>query len=402
MKPLWRCITISTFVAAPLVLTGCAQVNTARQWWQVWRNPVTDVSPAALSSSKVIIDLQKIAQHHPAWKLAEQLESSPSTNLSLNWSRPQALSSATLISSESTFSSSNANIVDADFAEPEQLLMANEMEVLAAQMTQQQRAAWKQWEDTISVNLQEDRQQIGRAMRVDLRDQIDQTQKNIPEIESPFIPSAEIQREMINLRLKLLQNLALSPEDKESTKQRLDQLNEQWTKQLRQQAQQGAEAQRYWRETVPRQMQETGEAQIQQTLQTLQQQDQTAIDLTINSQQQWLEQDQANNTAFLLQLPLITNQATRTESTFRTPLVSSKTLETRFNPINAPEVKMAGTSKASQAEIIQLKQIALTAAKNAAAQSASRHQWKWSAKNKQQSTKLNDVTAIVLREANFY
>lgn len=401
MKPIWRCITISTFAGASLTLTGCAQVDIARQWWQVWRNPASTTSSTVLSSSKVTIDLQEIAKHHPAWKLAEQLESSPPIGLQLNWSQPQILSAATVALSKSTFTTTNSALINDNFAESEETIVANEMKNFTAQMKQDQQAAWDAWEDNISGELEEDRQQINRAMRVDLNDQIEQTKKNIPEIGSPLTPSAEIQREMINLRLKLLQNIALSPDDKAATRKRLDQLEAQWAQRLREQAQEGAENQQYWRETVPRQMREAGEANIQQTLQTLQQKDQNAINLTIDNQHQWLEQDAANNTAFLLQLPLIADQAVRAKSTFRVPLLSAKSIKTTFDPIKTPAVQTPRTMKASQSEINQLKQIALAAAKRATAQSASKHHWEWTAQKNQQSSVLSDATKTVLREANF-
>jgi len=402
MKPIWRCITISTFAGASLALTGCAQVNIARQWWQVWRNPISTTSPTSQSSSKVTINLQEIAKHHPAWKLAEQLESSPPEALQLDWSQPGNLSEATLVLSKSTFTSANPAIINANFDEPEQTVNADGMEKLTEQMKQEQQSAWEKWKNNISENLQEDRQQIGRAMRVDLNDQIAQTQKNIPEIGLPFTPSAEIQNEMINLRLKLLNNIALSPDDRATTQNRLEQLEAQWTEVLRQQAQQGADQQQYWRETVPRQMREIGNAKIQQTLEVLQQADQKSIDFTINHQQQWLEQDEANNKTLSLHLPLITNQATRAKSTFRTPLLSTKAIKSTFSPIKSPAVQTTMMTKTSQSEIRELKQIALAAAKSAATQSVSRHHWEWSTKKDQQSASFPDATEIVLQEANFH
>mgnify|MGYP001060712180 CR=1 FL=1 len=401
MKPIWRCITISTFAGASVALSGCAQVNTARQWWRVWRNPVSTVSPATLSSSKVTINLQEVARHHPAWKLAEQLESTPPKGLNLNWSQPGNLSETDLVLHKSTFSSASPVMINASFAEPEQTVTASDMEKLAVQMTQEQQSAWEKWKNNISGDLHEDRQQIEQAMQVDLNDQIAQTQKNIPEIGLPFTPSVEIQNEMINLRLKLLNNIALSPDDKAAAQKRLDQLEAEWTKRLRQQAQQGAENQQYWRETVPHQMREAGEAKIQQTLQLLQHGDQKSIDLTIDTQQHLLEQDAANNKTLLLQLPLVTNQAIHAKSTFRAPLLSTTPIKSTFSPLKAPTPQTSLMAKSSPSEISQLKQIALAAAKRAITQSVSKHHWQWLASNNPQSASLPDATKIVLKEANF-
>jgi hypothetical protein len=401
MKLIWRYITISTFAGVLLALTGCAQVNTARQWWNVWRSSVSTSSPATLSSSKVTIDLTKIASQHPAWKLAEQLESSPSTDLRLNWAQQNssiAINSAPL---KSTFSASTPEITTVAFSEPEQKLTASAMETLGAQMTQEQQVAWDKWKKNIDQDLQEDRNQIAQAMRVDLNDQIDQTQKNIPKIGAPLTPPAEIQNEMINLRLKLLNNIALSPEDKAATQKRLDQLETQWTQQLRQQAQEGAEKQQYWRETVPRQMRETGEANIRQTINTLEQQDQKTIDLTINRQQQWLEQDNTQNSIYSLTLPLVNAQATRAKSTFRAPLLSAKSIKANFIFIPTPPIKKTQPATASESEARQLKQVAMEAAKRAARQSAALHHWQWVTTKTKPNSTLPDATNIVLREANF-
>jgi len=400
MKLIWRCIKIGTVTAALLALPGCAQVHTVRQWWNVWRSSVSTSSPATLSSSKVTIDLLKIASRHPAWKLAEQLENSPSTNLKLNWVRPSNIEITSTLP-KSTFTAGNQEAASIDFAEPEQTITASAMENLNTQVTQQQNASWENWKKNIDQNLQEDRRQIAQAMRVDLNDKIDQIQKNIPEIESPLTPPPDIQNEMINLRLKLLNNIALSPDDKAATQKRLDQLEAQWAQKLHEQAQQGAEKQQYWRETVPRQMREAGEANIQQILQTLEQQDQKAIDLTVSRQNQWLQQDNTENSVFSLALPLISPQATRTKSTFRNPVLSVKSIKANSISIPAPAVKNAQPLTASQAEAHQLKQVALEAAKRAARQSATMHHWQWVTLRSQSNSALPDATNIVLREANF-
>jgi len=400
MKPIWRCIKTGAVTGALLALPGCTQVHTVRQWWNVWRSSVSTSSPAAMTSRKVTIDLLKIASLHPAWKLAEQLENSPSTNLKLNWVRSSNIEiSSTLL--KSTFTVGNQEAASIDFAEPEQTITASAMENLNAQMTQQQDASWDKWKKNIDQNLQEDRQQIAQAMRVDLNDRIDQTQKNIPEIGSPLTPPTDVQNEMINLRLKLLNNIALSPDDKAATQKRLDQLEAQWTQQLHQQAQEGAEKQQYWRETVPRQMREAGEAKIQQTIQTLEQQDQKAIDLTINHQQQWLEQDNTRNSLYSLNLPLIGPQATRAKSTFRAPVLSVKSIKANSISIPAPVMENVQPATAPESEARQLKQIAMEAAKHAVRQSAALHHWQWVTAKMKPNSALPDATNIVLREANF-
>jgi len=401
MKLIWRCIKISTFTGALLAFSGCTQVHTARQWWNVWRSSVSTSSPAALSSSKVTIDLTKIASQHPAWKLARQLEKSPSTDLRLNWAQPNNNFEANSISPKSTFTTSNSDITPVNFSEPEQTITASGMETLDAQMIQQQQAFWDEWTKNINKNLQEDHAQIAQAMRVDLNDQIDQTQKSIPKIGAPFTPSAEIQNEMINLRLKLSNNIALSPDDKAATQKRLDQLEAQWTQQLHQQAQEGAEKQQYWRETVPRQIREAGEAKIQQTIQTLEQQDQKAIDLTVNHQQQWLEQDNTRNSLYSLNLPLISPQATRAKSTFRALVLSEKSIKTSTLFLPAPAIQNTQPTAASKIEVHQLEQIAMEAAKRAAIQSAALHHWQWMPAKANSNSALPDATNIVLHEANF-
>jgi hypothetical protein len=400
MKPIWRWTQISTFTAVSLVLSGCAQMNTARQWWHVWRSSVSTSSPATVSSSKVAIDLTKIASQHPAWKLAEQLENSPATELRLNWRQPDKMEASSALP-KSTFTAGTPELTAIDFAEPEQKVTASEMETLDAQMTQQQQTSWDKWEENINQNLQEDREQIAQAMRVDLNDRIDQTQKNIPEIGSPLTPPAEVQNEMINLRLKLLNNIALSPDDKAATQKRLDQLETQWTQQLHQQAQEGADKQQYWRETVPRQMREAGEANIQQTIQTLEQQDRKAIDLTVNHQQQWLEQDNTRNSLYSLNLPLISSQTTRAKSTFRAPVLSVKSIKANSISIPAPAMENMRPATAPESEVRQLKQIAMEAAKRAARQSAALHHWQWTTAKATTHSALPDATNIVLREANF-
>jgi hypothetical protein len=396
-------------MAALSVLSGCAPLNTARQWWQVWRNPLSVAPPANQLSVKVRVDLQEIAKRHPAWKLAEQLESSPPSALKINWTQARAiaitnsyLSKSTFAPlNQSTFASTNSSVINPSFAESVQLVTASNMDALNAQMSKEQQSAWEKWRAQINENLQEDRQQIGRAMRVDLNDRIDQTQKNIPETSAPLTPPTEIQNEMINLRLKLLNNITLSPDDKVATQKRLDQLEAQWTKQLRQQAQQSADKQQYWRETVPRQLRLEGEANIQQTLELLQQKDEKAIDLSINRQQNWLEQDNAQNQEFLLKLPVITNQLSGTKSTFHPPMLLKKSFKSNLVSIPAPTAGNEHPAISSLSEILQLKQVAVKAAANAATQSAARHHWQWTSAQTKDSSTLPDVTQIVLRESNF-
>lgn len=401
MKTIWRCITISTLMGVLSVLTGCEHVNTASQWWHVWRNPSSTSTPATLSSSKVTINLTKIASKHPAWKLAQQMESSPPKEFQLSWLQPGNISEVNPVLAKSTFPENESSIASVDLAEPEKLVTADEMQTLDAQMTQQQQSAWEKWGKNISGNLQEDRKQVSQAMQVDLNDQIDQTKKNIPKSEVPLTPSVDIQNEMINLRLKLLNNITLSADDKAAAQKRLDQLESQWTNQLRRQAQQGADKQQYWRVTVPRQLRQAGEANIQQTLQALQQQDQKTVDLTINKQQQWLEQDNAQNSSFLLQLPSILSQVSRPKSTFHAPVLLVKSITANFKSIPKPMTGNMRPVTTLQSEVLQLKQVAMDAAKRAASQSAARHHWQWTPAKTHNTAALPDATDTVLQEANF-
>jgi hypothetical protein len=342
-----------------------------------------------------------VARQHPAWKLAQQLETSPPATFSLKWIKPGNLNDISQSSAKSTFMPDNSALENISFAEAEQVLTASGMENFETQMTRQQQAAWDEWRKNISRNLQDDRRQIAQTMRVDLNDRIEQTQKNIPAIAAPYTPPAEVQSEMINLRLKLLSNINLPPADKTAAQDRLDQLEAQWNAQLRKQAQEAAEKQQYWRETVPRQMRQAGESDIQQTLQTLEQQDRKAIDLTLGAQRQLLQQDDARDSVFALTLPLVTEHAGTAKSTFRTPVLSAKSVTTSLSSFNMPTAANASPLHTSRLEVHQLKQIAMEAARRAAMQSATSHHWEWEDVNSSQTSPLPDVTAIVLRETNF-
>ena len=206
---------------------------------------------------------------------------------------------------------------------------------------------------------------------------------------------------MINLRLKLLNNISLSPDDKAATQNRLDQLNSQWSEQLRQQAQQGADNQKYWRETVPRQMRQTGEENMQQVLEALKLQDQKAIDLTLNKQQEWLEQDNSQNIVYSLTSPRTISAASRAKSTFHAPVLSVKSSDANSVSIYIPAIKNTKRATASELEVRQLKQVALEAAKRAVQQSTVLHGWHVVSLNAKASAALPDVTNKVLQEANF-
>lgn len=398
---IWRGIKMGMMAGALLALSGCAQIHTVRQWWRVWRNPSSTVPASSPVPQKVTLNLETIARQHPAWKLAQQLETSPPTAFSLKWIKPENQKTISFSSAKSTFMPDNNALENMSFAEAEQVLTASGMENFATEMTRQQQAAWDEWQKNISRNLQEDRRQIGQTMRVDLNDRIEQTQKNIPAIAAPYTPPAEIQSEMINLRLKLLSNINLPPADKAAAQDRLEQLEAQWNAQLRKQAQETAEKQQYWRETVPHQMRQAGESDIEQTLQMLEQKDQKAIDLTLGAQRQLLRQDDARDAVFALTLPLITDHAAAAKSTFRTPVLSAKSVTTSFSSLNIPTAANAAPLHTSRLEIRQLKQIALQAARRAVMQSATSHHWEWENVNPSQTSSLPDVTAIVLRETNF-
>ena len=152
---------------------------------------------------------------------------------------------------------------------------------------------------------------------------------------------------------------------------------------------------------VPRQLRQEGEANIQQTLGLLQQQDEKAIDLTINRQQSWLEPDNAHNEDFLLKLPLIKIQPSRQKSTFQAPVPVVKSIKSYPVSIPVPKAINKYLVSSSQAEVFQLKQVALKAANDAAARSAARHHWQWTLSTVKSSAALPDVTATVIRESNF-
>jgi|GEM_PF-5171384 len=399
-----RWIKVAIASCSLLALSGCEQVSLARAWWQAWRNPTSAPSSQAATARNVSIDIAAIARRHPAWKLAEAMEKTPSQTLQLRWQQPAA--SATSSAGNSSDSPYNMPAPYlANFAESAQTINAA-TESLQQSMTEKQRRAWEQWESDINASIATDRENTERAMRVDLRDAIEQTRQQIPENADPLLLSEKLQTEMIHLRLKLLTNIALTPDDKAATEKRLAELESQWTQLLRQQAQTEAEKLRYWRETVPNQLRNEGEVKIQQTLRILQQNDQQSIDKILTHQSLVLQDNAEELSPYSLQQPAMEGNAAEHKSTFEAPAISTGVFQQTKQQLNAPQIPQSTrritAPSAVAAQIHQLKQIAVEAATRAAAQSAARHGWNWINGSKSSlSSGRSDVTAIVLQEISF-
>jgi len=399
-----RWIKTGIISCALLALSGCKQVSLVRAWWQAWRNPTSVPSSQKQDTRNVSININAIARRHPAWKLAEIMEKTPSPTLQMNWQQP---ASATKFAVEKgdlfVYEAPAPHLTD--FAEQASSITAA-TKSLQQSMTEKQRLAWSEWEKDINAAIATDRENTERAMRVDLRDAIEQTRQQIPENSDPLLLSERLQTELIHLRLKLLANIALTPEDKAATEARLTELESQWKQLLRQQAQEEADKQRYWRETVPRQLREEGEIKIQQTLRILQQNDQQSIDRILAHQSQILEESAADNPLYSLQQPEIRWSEASNKSTFDARAMETNSFLRIAQQLKTPQEPPADRPiippSVVAEEIRQLKQIALKAATRAASQSAARHGWNWvNSSNPPSSSSRSDATAVVLQEISF-
>lgn len=393
----WRLVKFGIILVSGWMLTGCQQLSTAREWWEAYSGPASVSLPSTASPQKVVIDVTAIARLHPAWQLAETLESQPPRPLSLSWHQPQIPAIQTAASSIVAPPHING-LPYPTFNRQQQRISATAAQTLASQIFATEKGLIAEWASSANSALESDRQNIARVMRVDLRDRIQQTRKNIPEMDELMTPSTEIQSEMIHLRLQLLNNIILTPSEETAAKARLRELENQWIQTLRQQAQQSAEEQQYWRETVPQQMREEGKENIQQTIDTLAGQDHQIITSIVSHQYQQLQHDNNQRLSLALTLPAVDIPWASAKSTFRAPQSLTKATLGSFNSVQPPKLTARHFSAASPLAIHRLKQIALQAAQQTARQSAARHHWKWTSRP---SPNLRNVTQIVGKESNF-
>lgn len=301
----------STFRAESTAPVPSSWPELARRWWQAATEAASSTEPALPpridEREPSPAEIERLAQQHPAWKMAQALESSTATALQfqeIRSSASQRLDSLTAPSFDISFSelakavpyiSETISFLPLPVGEEIQLenysLDTARLQQLHDEAREQQRRSLSEFLRMVQERQRSGRQEYREILEGALQEKVEVASRRVPENVALVLPDSEMQLEMTNLRLRLLNNLFTTPEERRVARERLTELLAQWRAALHEQELARAEQLRRLRLEEPAQIEAEGRVLLESTLERIREAQRQSREAAVAEHERLLEEE---------------------------------------------------------------------------------------------------------------
>ena len=297
------------------------------QWWKAWQKSTTTKttpSPATTTTTPLVtINLNALATRHPAWKLANALESNRETSLDFAAIRAAGISSQNLrmpsfdvrldnqsgspgrVTSNTSPDDLESNPSNEMFTAPAQIagltidgyergaeaVTAQGLEALQTEAADRQSDSIENFLRAVAAREADARDQYSQIRRAALQNEVEEARSTpLPEIQTSLL-SDEEQLQATNLRLQLLRNIFSTEDERRRAREQLTEILAKWQARLRDQEKERLALLQERRVEAPLRVQEAGELELRRDLEKLQQEQRAAIRLAWQQHQERVRQD---------------------------------------------------------------------------------------------------------------